>query len=181
MAKKTASRYLLSLPISRKPFRGLPSVPKLDAAEEWLLEARTAAWHAGRMLTVIETMALSMAGAPATVHRKLTKLKEQGVASLDETIGDQRTKAVVPPQKALAYFEQLAACLEKRRKRSSAGNGLSSALSRFSGRTRFMSIHDFHCGLSRRGFLRTAAGARTHPQSSPCTSARFRRAAKRCP
>jgi DNA-binding MarR family transcriptional regulator len=97
--------------------QALPSVPKLDAAEERLLEALTAAWNAGRTLTVTETMALSVAGAPATVHRKLTRLKEQGLVTLDENNADQRTKTVVPTQKALAYFEKLAACLEEANKR----------------------------------------------------------------
>jgi DNA-binding transcriptional regulator YhcF (GntR family) len=98
--------------------QALPSVPKLDAAEERLLEALTAAWHAGHSLTVTETMALSIAGAPATVHRRLTKLRNQGLVELDETItADQRTKSVVPTQKALAYFEKLAACLEEAKKK----------------------------------------------------------------
>jgi DNA-binding IclR family transcriptional regulator len=113
MAKKTlVDAYFRFLNLAQA-VQALPSVPKLDAAEERLLEALTAAWHAGRTLTVTETMALSMAGAPATVHRKLTRLREQGLVSLDETAGDQRTKSVVPTQKALAYFEQLAACLEE--------------------------------------------------------------------
>ncbi|KND58632.1 hypothetical protein BVER_06383 [Candidatus Burkholderia verschuerenii] len=97
--------------------QALPSVPKLDAAEERLLEALTAAWHAGRTLTVTETMALSVAGAPATVHRKLSRLKEHGLVTLDESGADQRTKAVVPTKKALAYFEKLAACLEEANKK----------------------------------------------------------------
>jgi DNA-binding transcriptional regulator YhcF (GntR family) len=95
--------------------QALPSVPKLDAADERLLETLTAAWHAGRTLTVTETMALSTAGAPATVHRKLTRLREQGLIKLDETSMDQRTKTVVPTKKTLAYFEKLAACLEEAR------------------------------------------------------------------
>jgi hypothetical protein len=97
--------------------QALPSVPKLDAAEERLLEALAAAWHAGKTLTVTETMALSAAGAPATVHRRLAKLKEQGLVTLDEAQADARTKTVVPTQKALAYFEQLAACLEEAKKK----------------------------------------------------------------
>ncbi|WP_250508265.1 MULTISPECIES: hypothetical protein [unclassified Caballeronia] len=95
----------------------LPSVPKLDAAEERLLEALTASWHAGHPLTVTETMALSVAGAPATVHRKLTNLKSQGLVSVDESSDDLRVKTVVPTRKALDYFEKLSACLEEAKKR----------------------------------------------------------------
>ncbi len=97
--------------------QALPSVPKLDATEERLLEALTAAWHAGKTLTVTETMALSAAGAPATVHRRLARFKKQGLVTLDESNVDQRTKTVVPTKKALAYFEKLAACLEEAKKK----------------------------------------------------------------
>jgi DNA-binding IclR family transcriptional regulator len=97
--------------------QALPSVPKLDAAEERLLEALTASWHAGHTLTVTETMALSVAGAPATVHRKLTNLRNQGLVSVDESSDDLRVKTVVPTRKALDYFEKLAACLEEAKKR----------------------------------------------------------------
>jgi hypothetical protein len=97
--------------------QALPSVPNLDAGEERLLEALTAAWHAGRTLTVTETMAISAAGAPATVHRKLTRLKEQGLVSVDELSSDLRTKTVVPTRKALAYFEKLAVCLDEAKKK----------------------------------------------------------------
>jgi DNA-binding IclR family transcriptional regulator len=93
----------------------MPAAPKLDAAEERLLEALTAAWSNGHALTVTETMALSSAGAPATVHRKLMSLKQQGLVSVDERSGDLRIKTVTPTGKALDYFEQLAVCLEQAR------------------------------------------------------------------
>lgn len=96
-----------------KAVQALPSVPQLDFAEERLLEALSASWHAGRPLTVTETMALSVAGAPATVHRKLTSLKMQGLVSVDESAEDLRIKTVVPTRKALDYFEKLASCLEE--------------------------------------------------------------------
>ena len=99
-----------------KAVQGLPSVPKLDLAEERLLEALTASWHSGHALTVTETTALSDAGAPATVHRKLTSLKKQGLVSVDECRDDLRVKLVVPTRKALDYFERLAACLELAKK-----------------------------------------------------------------
>ncbi|WP_277185409.1 winged helix-turn-helix domain-containing protein [Caballeronia sp. BR00000012568055] len=91
----------------------LPSTPKLDAAEERLLEALTAAWNAGRALTVTETMAVSSAGAPATVHRKLTSLKKRGLVSVDENSDDLRIKTVKPTRKALDHFQKLAACLDQ--------------------------------------------------------------------
>jgi hypothetical protein len=117
MAKKSVfDAYFRFLNLAQA-VQALPSVPKLDAAEERLLEALTASWHAGHALTVTETMALSIAGAPATVHRKLTNLRKQGLVSVDESSDDLRIKTVVPTRKALDYFEKLAACLDEAKKR----------------------------------------------------------------
>ncbi|MFM0140474.1 winged helix-turn-helix domain-containing protein [Caballeronia grimmiae] len=117
MAKKNViDAYFRFLNLAQA-VQALPSVPKLDAAEERLLEALTASWHAGHTLTVTETMALSVAGAPATVHRKLTSLKTQGLVTVDESSDDLRIKTVAPTRKALEYFEKLAACLEEAKKR----------------------------------------------------------------
>lgn len=117
MAKKNVfDAYFRFLNLAQA-VQALPSVPKLDAAEERLLEALTASWHAGHALTVTETMALSVAGAPATVHRKLTSLKKQGLVSVDESSDDLRIKTVAPTPMALKYFEKLAACLEEAKKR----------------------------------------------------------------
>ena len=117
MAKKSVfDAYFRFLNLAQA-VQALPSVPKLDAAEERLLEALTASWHAGHTLTVTETMALSVAGAPATVHRKLTSLKKRGLVSVDESSDDLRIKTVAPTRKALEYFEKLAACLEEAKKR----------------------------------------------------------------
>jgi hypothetical protein len=76
------------------------------------MEALTASWHSGQALTVTETMSLSVAGAPATVHRKLTNLKKQGLVSVHESDIDLRVRMLVPTRRALDYFERLAACLE---------------------------------------------------------------------
>ncbi|SAL79166.1 hypothetical protein AWB66_05993 [Caballeronia telluris] len=117
MAKKSVfDAYFRFLNLAQA-VQALPSVPKLDAAEERLLEALTASWHAGHALTVTETMALSVAGAPATVHRKLTSLKKQGLVSVDGSSDDLRIKTVAPTPMALKYFEKLAACLEEAKKR----------------------------------------------------------------
>jgi Fe2+ or Zn2+ uptake regulation protein len=95
----------------------LPSALQLDATEERLLEALTASWNSGHALTVTETMSLSSAGAPATVHRKLASLRKQGLVSVNESDDDLRIKTVVPTRKALDYFEQLAVCLEQAKAR----------------------------------------------------------------
>ena len=56
------------------------------------------------------------AGAPATIHRKLARLKTHGLVSVDESSEDLRIKTVVPTPKALEYFDKLAACFEEAKK-----------------------------------------------------------------
>ncbi|WP_250517390.1 hypothetical protein [Caballeronia sp. INDeC2] len=93
----------------------LPSAPKLDAGEIRLLEALATSWHAGHALTVKETMSLPIGGAPATLHRKLTRLKNLGLVSMDEKADDMRAKTVSPTRSALDYFEKIAACFDEAR------------------------------------------------------------------
>lgn len=113
MAKKSVLDAYFRFRNLAQAIQGLPSLPKLGAADERLLQAIAASWHAGHALTVTETMALSGAGAPATVYRRLTSLREQGLVSVDESADDLRVKTVAPTRKALEYFENLAECLER--------------------------------------------------------------------
>jgi hypothetical protein len=91
----------------------LPGVPKLEAAEERLLELLASAWYAGRTYTVGEAMSLSTAGAPATIHRRLVRLREKGLIRLEESTTDLRAKSVVPTDEALDYFRKLAGCFDR--------------------------------------------------------------------
>jgi hypothetical protein len=91
----------------------LPSSPKLDAGEMRLLEALATSWHAGRALTVKQTMSLPIGGAPATLHRRLTRLKNLGLVSMDGKANDMRAKTVAPTCNALDYFERIAACFNE--------------------------------------------------------------------
>ncbi len=91
----------------------LPSVPRLDAAEQKLLEIVTSAWHSGNALSVTEAMALDTAGAPATIHRRLTRLREKGLIELRSECEDLRVKSVVPTEVAQSYFRQIARCMQQ--------------------------------------------------------------------
>lgn len=91
----------------------LPSLPKLDVAEQRLLEIVAAAWHSGNSLSVTGAMSLDAAGAPATIHRRLTRLRQKGLIDFQISCDDSRVKSIVPTKVAQDYFCEIAKCLCK--------------------------------------------------------------------
>lgn len=108
----TVDAYFRFLNLLRA-IQDLPSIPHLDAAEARLLDMLASAWHAGRSLTVTEAMALESVGAPATIHRRLTRLRMKGLIELHGRPDDSRVKTIVPSESAQAYFDEVARCLKK--------------------------------------------------------------------
>lgn len=96
-----------------KALQALPTTPPLDAAEHHLLELVALAWHGGRSLSVTEAMSLDSAGAPATIHRRLTRLRNKGLIELKVSPDDSRVKAIVPTETAQHYFSEIARCIKK--------------------------------------------------------------------
>ena len=82
-------------------------IAQLDATERFLLEVLVKHWIQGQPLTVTQTMALNRIGAPATMHRKITRLRQ---LSMIEALGDEddsRIKYLLPTRQATAYFTQM--------------------------------------------------------------------------
>jgi DNA-binding MarR family transcriptional regulator len=57
-------------------------------------------------------MAKKELGAPATVHSRLTSMREKGWIMLTDT-EDARRKQVTLTQAALSYFDKLSKCMVK--------------------------------------------------------------------
>ena len=72
-----------------------------------LLEAITVAWHNGKPLSVSQVMDLDNLGSPATLHRRLSQLREQEYLEESFIEGNRRTKLLGPTQKTINYFESL--------------------------------------------------------------------------
>jgi DNA-binding transcriptional ArsR family regulator len=89
--------------------------PALDPIEERLLNRMAAAWHRGDKVTVTEAMDTQEDLAPATVHRRLKRLREKGLITLTADDHDQRVRYIEPTPAALRYFAELDACLAKLR------------------------------------------------------------------
>lgn len=87
--------------------------PALDPIEERLLNRMAAAWHRGDKVTVTEAMSDQPDLAPATVHRRLKRLRDKGFISLATDANDQRLRTLEPTPEAMRYFAALDACLRQ--------------------------------------------------------------------
>lgn len=89
------------------------SQPALDPIEERLLNRMATAWHRGEKVSVTEAMEAQEGLAPATVHRRLKRLRDKGLITLATDEGDQRMRYIEPTAQALRYFAELDACFEQ--------------------------------------------------------------------
>jgi len=107
--KRPADIYLRFLQLA-DALRGLPSLPPLDPLEERILAIVAKASQEQERLSVRDMMGKKELGAPATVHSRLTSMREKGWLTLSDT-EDARRKQVELTQAALLYFDKLSKCM----------------------------------------------------------------------
>jgi len=107
-----AHAYFRFLQLTRA-VEALPNGPLMDANESALLEAVVLRWHEGHTMTVRDAIALSALGSPATLHKRITRLRHKDLLTTYSEPGDRRAKFLVPTQKALDYFDQLGQSLQR--------------------------------------------------------------------
>lgn len=91
----------------------LPDGSHLDANETALLEAVVLRWHQGQPMTVREAINLPALGSPATLHKRITRLRARHMLETHSIEGDRRAKYLIPTKEAMAYFEQLGSHLHQ--------------------------------------------------------------------
>jgi DNA-binding MarR family transcriptional regulator len=91
---------------------GSQNNPPLDANEKVLLEALAVRWHAGEPMTVMQAMGLKDLGSPATMHRRVARLRKIGLIETLEDPQDTRIKRLALTSAALSYFENMGAQLQ---------------------------------------------------------------------
>lgn len=107
-----ASAYFRFLQLARA-VEALPDGAPMDANESILLEAVVLRWHEGRAMTVREAINLSDLGSPATLHKRITRLRNKDMLSTYSEPGDRRAKFLIPTQQALEYFDRLGQSLQQ--------------------------------------------------------------------
>lgn len=106
---RPADIYLRFLQLA-EALRGLPSLPSLDPLEERILGIIARATQAEERLSVRDLMGKSELAAPATLHNRLTSMREKGWIMLSDT-EDTRRKQIELTQAALLHFDKLSKCL----------------------------------------------------------------------
>ena len=101
-----ASAYLRFLQLA-KVIQALPDGMEMDANEQALLQAVVLRWHENSPMTVREAIALAALGSPATLHKRVSRLREKEMLSTLNLEGDRRAKFLIPTQRTLDYFNHL--------------------------------------------------------------------------
>lgn len=107
-----ASAYLRFLQLARA-VEALPDGGFMDANESALLEAVVLRWHEDRPMTVREAINLSSLGSPATLHKRITRLRQKDMLTTFSEPGDRRAKFLIPTQQALDYFHHLGQSMQQ--------------------------------------------------------------------
>jgi DNA-binding MarR family transcriptional regulator len=91
----------------------MPDGSGMDANETALLEAVVLRWHEGQAMTVREAISLEHLGSPATLHKRITRLREKEMLATFNQEGDRRAKFLVPTERTLAHFSQLGRSIQQ--------------------------------------------------------------------
>jgi DNA-binding MarR family transcriptional regulator len=101
-----AAAYLRFLQLARV-IQALPDGLDMDANEKALLHAVVLRWYENQPMTVREAIALADLGSPATLHKRVTRLREKEMLSTLNLEGDRRAKFLIPTQRTLDYFSHM--------------------------------------------------------------------------
>ncbi len=99
----TANAYLRFLQLA-KALQKLPDAPNLDANEKALLEEIALRWFEKSPMTVREAINLAHLGSPATLHKRITRLRQRDLLLTFNQPEDKRAKYLIPTEKTMAMF-----------------------------------------------------------------------------
>jgi hypothetical protein len=99
----SADAYMRFLQLARS-VQQLPDAPQLDANEKALLEEIALRWFENKVMTVREAIALAHLGSPATLHKRITRLRQKDLLKTFNQAEDKRAKYLIPTDKTIAMF-----------------------------------------------------------------------------
>lgn len=106
-----AAAYLRFLQLARV-VQALPEGAEMDANESALLEAVVLRWYEQKPMTVREAIGLAQLGSPATLHKRITRLRDKDLLDTMNQDGDRRAKFLIPTARTLEYFSHLGKTLQ---------------------------------------------------------------------
>ena len=86
---------------------------EMDANERALLDVLALCWYEGQPMTVREAIALGHLGSPATLHKRITRLRQKELLIAFNQEGDRRAKYLIPSEKTLDFFGHLGLNIRK--------------------------------------------------------------------
>jgi len=107
-----ASAYLRFLQLA-KVVQALPDGQEMDANESALLQSVVLRWYESEPMTVREAIGLAQLGSPATLHKRITRLREKDMLCTLNQEGDRRAKFLIPTQRTLDYFKHLGRSMQQ--------------------------------------------------------------------
>ena len=96
------------------------ALDEIDPNETALLEIVILRWAKGAPMTVRQTIAMAHLGSPATLHKRLMRLRAGHFLQLQDVAGDRRVKQLVAGARGIEYIESMGRHLLKA-KRSPSG------------------------------------------------------------
>ena len=85
----------------------LPGMDFFDPNHKALFEVILLSWSKGQPMTVREAIGRAELGSPATLHKRLVRLRQADLVSVEFIQGDRRSKLLVPTEKGLEYASKL--------------------------------------------------------------------------
>jgi hypothetical protein len=96
-----------------KAFQSENAAVEMDANERAILDAVALCWYEGQPMTVREAIALDHLGSPATLHKRISRLREKEMLIALNQEGDRRAKYLIPSDKTLDFFGNLGRNMQK--------------------------------------------------------------------
>ena len=103
--------YLRFLGLSRTP-KPTHGTPQLSPSETQLLEEVALRDLENNTLSVREAIALSHLGSPATLHKRLRRLRNLDLLAVERKDHDRRTKYLIATPLAIIRFESLGRAMQ---------------------------------------------------------------------
>lgn len=85
---------------------------QLDANETALLEAIAIKEYAGESLKITDAMAITALGSPATLHRRLSRLRKLGAVTVVTDPVDTRIKTLILTDVVRSYFARMGQAMQ---------------------------------------------------------------------
>jgi hypothetical protein len=86
---------------------------QLSPDESWLLQEIAIRWLDNKPMSVHEAINLGHLGSPATLHKRLSRLRSLNLLAIGQRETDRRTKYLIATQESLTHFKEMGVAMQK--------------------------------------------------------------------